>query len=66
MFSLLAIALVSWAIWPTMALICADIALVDALLLSRMLAACSSWVTAACAIPGIYFCSSSPASALAA
>jgi len=62
-FSLLAIALVSCAIWSDMVLICAAIALEDALELSWILAACSSWVTAACAISAMYFHNSSPASA---
>jgi hypothetical protein len=42
-FSLMAIALVSCAIWSDMALICAAIASVDAFVLSWMLAACSSY-----------------------
>jgi hypothetical protein len=65
-FSLLAIALVSCAIWSDMALICAAIASVDAFVLSRMLAACSSCLTAACAIPAMYWQSSLPQSALVA
>ena len=48
-FSLLAIAFVSWAIWSDMALICEAIASVNAFVLSQILVACFSWFTAACA-----------------
>jgi hypothetical protein len=58
--SLLAIALVSCAIWSDMALICAAIASVVAFVLSRMLAACSSCLNAACAILAMYWQSSLP------
>jgi hypothetical protein len=65
-FSLLAIALVSCAIWSDMALICVANASVDAFVLSRMLAVCSSCLTAACAIPAMYWQSSLPRLALVA
>ncbi len=65
-FSLLAIALLSCAIWSDMALIYVAIASVDAFVLSQMLVACSSCLTAACAILAINWRSSSPRLALVA